>query len=235
MIMFRSLHLRVFFDKQNWIHLIFYRCSYNSKLTFKVILLKLLNFYQNLFLGNQTGISVKTCAIVMGSASGAKISLVSIVEGCIQSFPDITAWKHKSEPQVKQLISFDEVKSNDEDSKASKKKMKFSLIDQLKKKGTHVHNMAVLSKGKGELVVEKRPSEGSKKGYTEFLPCEYCFGWYYRKDLHRHIKLCTYRIEEPSSKKGSNRIQSFASMMLPVDEKISGALHQIFQRMKQAL
>ena len=101
--------------------------------------------------------------MVMGSASGTKSSLVSFVEDWIQSFPDITAWKHKSEPQVKQLISFDEVKGDDEDSKASKKKMKFSLIDQLKKKGTHVQ-MAVLSKGKGELAVEKRPGEGSEKG-----------------------------------------------------------------------
>ena len=192
----------------------------------------MLNFYQNLFLGSQTGISVKTCANGNGKRKWDKKFPCLFCGRLDPKLPRHYRLKHKSEPQVKQLISLDEVKGDDEDSKASKKKMKFSLIDQLKKKGTHVHNMAVLSKGKGELVVEKRPSEGSKKGYTEFLPCEYCFGWYYRKDLHRHIKLCNYKIEEPSSKKGSNRIQSFASMMLPVDERISEALHQIFQRMK---
>ena len=140
--------------------------------------------------------------------------------------------KHVGEIQVKQMIALDEIKSDNAETKLSKKRLRNKLIAYLKKRGIHVHNMNVLSKGRGELVVEKRPTKENGKSHNEYLPCEYCFGWYFRKDLHRHIKSCSCRTEEPSSKKGSNRIQSFASMMLPVSTEISSSLRQIFEKMK---
>ena len=85
------------------------------------------------------------------------------------------------------LLKVDKAKDVEETIKR-KNTLRNNLLTHLRKKGTHNHNMEVLRKGDDELIVEKSPSCSKPKLHTEYLFCEYCFGWYYRVDLYRHIK-----------------------------------------------
>ena len=48
--------------------------------------------------------------------------------------------------------------------------------------------MQVLSRGEGEMVVVKRPP--TKQPAYEYLPCPYCYGFYSKKTLAKHVKSC---------------------------------------------
>lgn len=99
--------------------------------------------------------------------------------------------------------------------------MRNSLLERLRKRGNHYHNMTVMKEGKGELIVEKSPGENSTKPHTDYLYCDSCFGWYYRVDLHRHTKTCSLRSIDRTK---TYRVQGVASMMFPISPEISPGL-----------
>lgn len=139
--------------------------------------------------------------------------------------------RHRNESQVRRLKCLEKNPGHSEEIKKQNALMRRELIEELRKKGTHWHNMKVLKKKEGELIVEKRPSLASSKSFSEFLPCEHCLGWYYRTDLHRHMKTCHKKVGTSSNSR-SNRVQGTASMMLPCDDAISSELQKVFAKMK---
>lgn len=154
---------------------------------------------------------------------------------CTKLFPKLPRHykcRHKSEPQIKQLILLEPSSKDNEEIKSKKKKSRKNLIERLRKMGTNRHNITVLKQGAGELIVEKRSSKQFQKHYTEYLPCEFCLGFYNRSDLHRHLKTCNMKKDNEVSSQKSNRVQGIASMLLPVGDSVSTALMDIFKRMK---
>lgn len=53
------------------------------------------------------------------------------------------------------------------------------LLSNLRLRGDYHHNMDSLQTGrKGELIVVRRPGEGKGCEIKDFLPCEFCFGFF---------------------------------------------------------
>lgn len=84
--------------------------------------------------------------------------------------------RHHSEAEVQQLGTLEKNPKDDEDTKKRKLTMRKNLIEQMRKKGTHWHNVRVFEKGHGEIIVEKRPSSSNAKSFDDYLPCEHCLG-----------------------------------------------------------
>ena len=101
------------------------------------------------------------------------------------------------------------------------------LIDALRRKGTYQHNIKVLEKGSGELCVKKCPVIPTS--YTRYLPCEFCLEFYYRPDLHRHMKTCLHR---NNSAIPAGRVQSKAALLLPVRRDVCADLNKILVKMR---
>ena len=125
---------------------------------------------------------------------------------------------HEREPEVARLTLLLPDTKDQPDTKKLKKKLRKEGFDILRKKGDYNHNYDVLRKGNGELIVERCPPH--EVPFTEFLPCEFCLSYYYRKDLHRHIKTCKSRMKENVDSNSHNRfrVQSRAAMLLPIHD-----------------
>ena len=136
---------------------------------------------------------------------------------------------HKREDEVEKLTRL-AVKSDDTpETKKRKLELRKEIGDELRRKGNFQHNFKVLRQGHGELTVKKCPK--NETAYTEFLPCEFCMEFYFRKDLHRHVKTCSQRKDHLTQSKGF-RVQSRASMLLPIPSMVSQDLKKIFERMR---
>ena len=136
--------------------------------------------------------------------------------------------KHKSEEEVVRLIALQYTKEDSKETKNIKEKARKVIIDSLRQKGNYHQNILVLERGYGELVVKRCPT--GQTPYTEFLPCQHCLEFFFRKDLHRHMKRCHVKDTQPKYK--GFRVQGNASMLLPSQSLCSEELKKIFSRMK---
>jgi len=58
----------------------------------------------------------------------------------------------------------------------------------LKNLGSFQHNIDVLKKGRGKLIVVRRTN--GKRSAHSYLPCSRCYGFFYKCDLYRHSCPC---------------------------------------------
>jgi len=116
---------------------------------------------------------------------------------------------HCHEEKVKELMSF---------SKKSKEKKK--LLAQLRNEGNFRHNINVLKKKKGEIIVVRRPSS-MKTSHEDYLPCLTCLGFFYKADLYRHE--CGSTTESESSSIRSSR-QVLLSLIIEQSDDMSRIL-----------
>lgn len=137
---------------------------------------------------------------------------------------------HPGEPEVKKLLSLAADKGDTPETKKLKIKMRKDILDELKRKGNYSHNIRVLKKGAGELIVKRCPTK--QLDFSNYLPCHHCFEFFFKKDLGRHIKNCSCRDREETSDKPVVRVQSHAAMLLPQNSEVSEALGKIFGRMR---
>ena len=78
------------------------------------------------------------------------------------------------------------------------------LLSNLRLRGDYHHNMDSLQTGsKGELIVVRRPGEGKECEIKDFLPCEFCFGFF--RDLWKHQSSCMHK---PASISNQQRAQT---------------------------
>ena len=94
--------------------------------------------------------------------------------------------KHKGEKQMIPLLN------------ADKKKEKTELA-KLRHAGDHAHNIKVLNKGEGDIVVKRRKRK--QTSLDRFVPCSKCYGWFSKIDLWRHTCLHKNDDEIPNKKK----------------------------------
>ena len=66
------------------------------------------------------------------------------------------------------------------------------LLDKLRNLGGHKHNVSVIREGKGTLDVVYRPSIAGTDS-CKYVPCQYCYGYYGRRQLWRHVRQCPLR------------------------------------------
>ena len=82
--------------------------------------------------------------------------------------------KHANEIEVIEAIA-----------NADKKKSN-ALFMKLRNIGNHKHNIDVLKAKTGTLEVMYRPKAGALLKPSQYIPCQFCFGYYCRAELWRH-------------------------------------------------
>ena len=65
-------------------------------------------------------------------------------------------------------------------------------LDRIRLLGNYVHNNKVLEQDKGELKVVHRPPAGVKGNPLSYLPCMYCYGFFHKGELYRHVHTCEF-------------------------------------------
>lgn len=151
---------------------------------------------------------------------------------CEKRFPKLPrhfSTMHTDESEVKKLIGLSELQSDSNETKKMKLKMRKEILDDLRRKGNFNSNIKVLKKGEGELVVKRCPPK--EEHYSNYLPCQFCLEFFFKKDLFRHMKTCPCKREGIDEKSGG-RVQSQAAMLLPQHSEISAPLRSILERMK---
>ena len=102
-------------------------------------------------------------------------------------------------------------------------KLKNDIIKKLRNLGNHQHNMKVIRENKGSLMVKYRPADADQS--EEYIPCEYCYGYYKSSELWKHVKRCT--LATCSSSLRSRRVVQSSRLLLPVPQEASEGLKAV--------
>ncbi|XP_052261565.1 uncharacterized protein LOC127865682 [Dreissena polymorpha] len=112
-----------------------------------------------------------------------------------------------------------------------------TLLLELENKGNFAHNAQVIERGEGELVVARRPNSKQKEKYSsaDYLPCEYCLGFYNKDTLWLHVNNCCLKPKnkQPSTK---NFRRDAKAMLFPFMKDIDeddALLESFFDGMKE--
>lgn len=89
-------------------------------------------------------------------------------------------------------------------------KERSNKLRQIRNKGNCLHNTKVLEKRQGTLLVRRRRGEFSSP--DDFLPCPFCYGFYFRKLLFKHAKKCP---DNDRAIKKDAKIQNEALFLTP--------------------
>ncbi|XP_060570745.1 uncharacterized protein LOC132729023 [Ruditapes philippinarum] len=106
-------------------------------------------------------------------------------------------------------------------------------LQKLQKEGNYQHNAEVLKKGEGLIVVCRRP--GKLQGdASNYVPCEYCFGYYHEKQIWNHCKGCYHRAVVVDS--SANYLRNGRAMLSPFfkrEDKDYDQLNELISKMKE--
>ncbi|XP_056003954.1 uncharacterized protein LOC125662207 isoform X6 [Ostrea edulis] len=122
---------------------------------------------------------------------------------------------HKTETEVQKIMRL-----------PLRSKNRTAEITRLRNAGNYKHNVSVLKKESGELVVVARQSNDSKP--EDYLPCDECLGFFLKEGLWRHKQVCKLR----TGKQKSRRVQADAALLLPASNSIhAGLKEKVFGKM----
>jgi len=93
------------------------------------------------------------------------------------------------------------------------KDARMKALDRLRNLGDFQHNVDVLTKGHGELIIGRRVP-GDKFGADDFLPCRYCLTFFYRRELWRHVAHCNFKMSPLTTDGSSDKQAQRAGQML---------------------
>ena len=134
---------------------------------------------------------------------------------------------HKNELEVAKVMSIKVSKDDTPEIKKEKLKERKLIFERLHKRGNFNHNIDVIKNKCGELVVEKSPRKVHSALF--FLPCEFCYGFYYKYDLSRHVTSC--KLKPDNVEKTTIRVRSYASMLLYHEPVASPMLKEVFSHL----
>ncbi len=126
---------------------------------------------------------------------------------CLKPYPKLARHilaVHKTEAEVKDFACL-----------PPKSKQRRSKIKILTMKGNHLHNTEVLKSGTGTLLPARRTAE--IKAPEDYLPCEFCSGWFQRNLLWKHQNNCELVVQ----KKRHCNVQARGSLLLPISQEMS--------------
>lgn len=127
---------------------------------------------------------------------------------------------HKTESEI-QLI----------ESKPKRSEQRALLLEKLRLKGNYKHNCSVIKCGSGEIIPVRSPS--SPVDPADYVPCLFCLGFFFKKELWRHCKTCKFatKKERRLSRRG-RKVISQSMMLLPSEAGCSeGLKNNIFASM----
>ena len=136
--------------------------------------------------------------------------------------------KHQSEREVAIALSFN---------KGSPTRKKH--LEKLRLLGNYHHNLTVLETGKGELILKRRPTSAEKCIPDDYLPCNYCLGFFKRQELWKHIKACDAKPKDGNHDTPKyQKVQAKAKLLLLNSTTASSSvsnniLSQLFSTMKR--
>ncbi|XP_052230128.1 uncharacterized protein LOC127844152 isoform X2 [Dreissena polymorpha] len=130
---------------------------------------------------------------------------------------------HAAEPRVRKISQM-ELKS----------KSKRAELQKLKNEGNFNHNVEVLQKGEGNLIVYRRP--GVPANAYDYIHCRFCKGFYHHKLLWSHVKTCSFKPDEAENDTERNFIREARCEIAPFlqqqDEDIE-MLDEVIDKMKE--
>ncbi|CAJ1081294.1 hypothetical protein F2P79_020338 [Xyrichtys novacula] len=126
---------------------------------------------------------------------------------------------HQDIPDVARAVSFP---------KGSKERRMH--MELLRNKGNFAHNVEVLNSGVGIPVPRKQPKDESQ--VQKFLHCAYCQGFYTKKVLWRHMKICKFKPSIPL-KPGRTRVQALCGFAAPPPPGMKEQLWKLLNKMVQ--
>lgn len=129
---------------------------------------------------------------------------------CLKSSTNISKHylkSHKTEEDIKKILDL-----------PLKSKERGQEIMRVRRAGNYKHNVDVLKKGKGEIVVVARHSTETKA--EDYLPCESCLGFFLKAGLWRHRQVCHFA----SMKNKKGKVQAEAALLLPSSIEIHEGL-----------
>ena len=85
------------------------------------------------------------------------------------------------------------------------------MLTNMRNNGNHLHNVDVLRKKKGTVIVCHQPSEEDSRNLEDYTPCSECFGYFKRTLLYKHD--CPVSFELPR-KKGTKQVNK-GELLLP--------------------
>ncbi|XP_028410642.1 uncharacterized protein LOC114533333 [Dendronephthya gigantea] len=122
---------------------------------------------------------------------------------------------HKNEKEVAEIVALEK---ND--------RTRQLVLDKLCRLGNFNHNLKVLEVHEGELKVMRRPGENEDKDPSNYLPCQFCHGFFQKKDLYRHCPKCPFAQEINHTMK-SKKLQHAGRLLLAANKFPSGASQQL--------
>lgn len=121
--------------------------------------------------------------------------------------------KHGSERQV---VEIDKCKENKD------KQTRNQLIARLRNLGNHHHNVQVLRKGQGEIIVTHRKSTEEDVG--QYVPCGQCYSYVKKNQLWRHK--CLF------GKERKGRVAQNSQLLLPAPNGMTSNVYELISSMK---
>ena len=85
------------------------------------------------------------------------------------------------------------------------------MLTNMRNNGNHLHNVDVLRKKKGTLIVCHRPSEEDSRNFENYTPCSECFGYFKRTLLYKHDRPVSFELPR---KKGTKQVNK-GELLLP--------------------
>lgn len=95
-------------------------------------------------------------------------------------------------------------------------KKKEHMLRELRLLGNYKFNLQCIDKGSGNLIVMRAPA--NKCQASSFLPCPYCFGFLYKRELVKHCKHCSFK---PDHSKVDNPVEE-AKLLLVARSGLQG-------------
>lgn len=90
-----------------------------------------------------------------------------------------------------------------------------AILTKLRLQGDYHHNMNTLETGEGELITVRRPGQDeTKKNVQDFLPCEFCLGFFRKWDLWKHQASCPHKPPESSHQHSNRQVQQSAKLLI---------------------
>ena len=100
-------------------------------------------------------------------------------------------------------------------------------LERLCRMGNFNHNLKVLELQKGELKVVRRPGQNADKYPSNYLPCQFCHGFFQRKDLYRHSSKCPFAEGANQANIRSKKMQHAGRLLLEANNYPTGASQQL--------
>ena len=100
-------------------------------------------------------------------------------------------------------------------------------LDKITRMGNFSHNLRVLEMKQGELKIIGRPGQGVDKDPSNYLPCQFCHGFFQKKDLYRHTPKCPF-VENPEQVNAcSKKLQHAGRLLLASNKFPTGCSPQL--------